>query len=91
VYLNGALNAEFDVAVGETHELPLTFEADAFVTVEVDGEPNDLYTALAPGFRPFAFTNPIFVDADSDGTWQAPGLPSEAASLPETILEALPR
>ena len=91
VYLNGALNAEFAVAVGETRELPLTFEADAFVTVEVDGEPNDLYTALAPGFRPFAFTNPIFVDADSDGTWQAPGLPSEPELLPETILEALPR
>ena len=41
---------------------------------------------MNPGFSPFAFTNPIFVDADEDGQWTAPGLPD---SLPATIRDPL--
>ncbi len=55
-------------------ELPLAFERDAFVTVEVEGPVQGPYADLYPGFTPFAFTNPIFVDADGDGRWTAPGL-----------------
>ena len=62
---------------GESVELPLAFERDAFVVVEVEGAPDATWSALAPGFTPFAFTNPIFVDADGDGAWTAPGLPED--------------
>jgi len=47
---------------------------DAFVTVEVEGPAEGTYAAVLPGFVPFAFTNPILVDADGDGSWTAPGL-----------------
>jgi hypothetical protein len=54
----------------------LTFDGDAFVTVEVEGDPaaSELYRALLPRFTPFAFTNPIYVDANADGRWEGPGL-----------------
>ncbi len=91
VFVDGNLTVEFGVVVGETREVPLTFERDAFVTVEVEGTPSELYSAVAPGFRPFAFTNPIFVDADGDGRWQAPGYPEDPESLPPAIREPLPR
>jgi hypothetical protein len=44
----------------------------------VEGPARGLYAELLPGFTPFAFTNPIFVDADRDGRWSAPGLPEQA-------------
>ena len=58
--------------------VPLEFASDSFVTVEVQGDPlgedAGRYRAVAPGFTPLAFSNPIFVDADGDGAWTAPGL-----------------
>lgn len=64
--------------------LPMRFERDAFVTVEVEGraDPTSIYALIAPGFTPFAFTNPIFVDVDGAPGWTAPGLPDR---LPESI------
>jgi hypothetical protein len=64
----------------------MRFHANSFVTVEIEGQPGRVYSALAPGFEPFAFTNPIFVDADGDGHWTAPGLPSPP---PKTIAAPL--
>jgi hypothetical protein len=65
----------------------LTLERDSFLTLEA-GAPLDVdpaawaashagdYTELvARGFVPAAFTNPIWVDADGDGRFAAPGLP----------------
>jgi hypothetical protein len=75
VFVNGALAADGPIRTGVDHHLPLEFGADAFVTVEVTGEPSEIYAAVAPHFTPFAFSNPIFVDADGDGVWRAPGLP----------------
>ena len=40
------------------------------------------YLAVAPGGTPLAFANPIFVDADGDGSWQPPGL---VEPLPEAL------
>ncbi len=75
VYVNGVL-AETKAIDGPGELIfPLRFPGDAFVTVEVEGTPGEAYEAVAPGFRPFAYTNPIFVDADEDGEWKAPGLP----------------
>jgi hypothetical protein len=86
VYVNAALEEEIPIRAGEVREVGLEFGNDAFVTVEVEGEANETYRAVNPGFSPFAFTNPIFVDADEDGYWTAPGLP---ASLPATIRDPL--
>jgi hypothetical protein len=86
VYRNGALVEERAVARGDRVEIPMRFEADAFVTVEVEGQAGGDYAAIAPGAIPFAFTNPFFVDADADGRWLAPGLatPPPAISQPAT-------
>ena len=55
-------------------------------SVEVEGPAEGIYAEVAPGHTPFAFSNPIFVDADQDGEWTAPGLPD---ILPDTIREPL--
>ena len=88
VYTNGTLTHRLPAGPGDTLEISMTFEADSFVTVEIEGEPSRVYAALAPGFTPFAFSNPIFVDADGDGQFIAGGLPSP---LPETIVRPLAR
>lgn len=53
--------------------VPLSFARDAFVTLEVFGDASETYAAVYPGHRPYAFTNPVFVDADGDGKWTPPG------------------
>lgn len=72
VYVNGQVAVQRDIRNGESLALPLSFSRDSFVTVEVEGNPSPLYTTLLPGFVPLAFTNPIYIDADGDGTWTAP-------------------
>jgi hypothetical protein len=86
VYLNAALERTIPISAGETQEVSLDFARDSFVTVEVEGNVDATFEAVNPGFTSFAFTNPIFVDADGDGEWSAPGLP---ASLPATISDPL--
>jgi hypothetical protein len=76
VYVDGTLVHRAPIARGETAQLPLVFADDALVTVEVEGPAEGLYRDALPGFVPFAFTNPIRVDADGDGHFRAPGLPS---------------
>lgn len=77
VLVNGVVEAELDVTPGTVATVPLAFARDAFVTVEVQGEADATYAAVyGPRAEPFAFTNPIFVDADGDGAWKAPGLPA---------------
>ncbi|MFO0687808.1 MAG: CehA/McbA family metallohydrolase [Myxococcota bacterium] len=84
-YVDGALVHRAPIARGESASLPLVFAKDAFVTVEVEGPAEGVYRDVLPGFVPFAFTNPIFVDVDGNGRWDAPGLP-ERSALPPTIL-----
>jgi hypothetical protein len=69
------------IARGEVAEISLAFDRDGFVVVEVEGTPDATFSALAPGATPLAVTNPIFVDADGDGAWTAPGLPVNAPPL----------
>ena len=75
VWWNGAAIHEGGITPGTPIELPLRFEQDGFVTLEVSGEATGDYAVVARGFIPLAFTNPIFVDADGDGRFSAPGLP----------------
>jgi len=90
VYVDGALRERRAIARGESARVPLRFAADAFVTVEVQGAATgpegERYRAVAPRFVPFAYSNPIFVDADGDGRWTPPGL---VAPLPATIRDPL--
>jgi hypothetical protein len=44
------------------------------VTVEVEGSAGADFAAVYTGFTPMAFSNPIWVDADGNGEWTAPGL-----------------
>jgi len=75
VYVDGRLVRSEPIAPEGRLELPLHFERDGFVTVEVEGSADATYAALLPKFTPFAFSNPIFVDADDDGSWTPPGPP----------------
>jgi hypothetical protein len=81
-YVNGELVHRAPIEAGEKASLPLAFDRDAFVTVEVEGPAEGLYQEALPNFVPFAFTNPIFVDADGNGRFDAPGLPDD---LPRTL------
>lgn len=74
VYLNGELYKTQKIAAGEVVEFALKTESDAFVVVEVAGKADRTYSDVLPGFTPFAFTNPLWIDANADGQWQAPGL-----------------
>jgi len=75
VYVNGVLvERRSPLPHHADLEIPLHFDRDAFVTVEVQGSASGMYAQIAPGFEPLAFTNPIFVDANDDGEWSALGL-----------------
>ena len=54
--------------------VPLEFNKDSFVTVEVSGKASEAYQNVYPGLAPYAYSNPIYVDFDSDGQWTPPGL-----------------
>lgn len=76
VQINGQTIAEYPLPnKGEnTLLIPLSFNQDSFVTVEVTGPVSDVYRAIYADISPYAFSNPIYVDFDADGKWQAPGL-----------------
>lgn len=72
--VNGKLIQSMPISVGEPLGLRMAFEKDSFVVVEVRGEPAGDYEIVYPRLRPYAFSNPIYVDADEDGAWTPPGL-----------------
>ena len=74
VQLNGKTIDERPLGVDGRFSLPMRFEKDGFVTIEAIGEAGTTYQAVYPGFFPYAYSNPIFVDADKDGQWTPPGL-----------------
>ena len=77
IYVNGRLEIEraIDEPSMRAELVALEFTADAFIVVEVEGVAGGDYAEVLPEFTPLAFTNPIFVDADEDGSWTPPGLP----------------
>ena len=83
----GAADLSSDAAVRFRGRVELPLGEDSFLTLEA-GVPLDVdpaawsaarggvYSAtIAPGFVPTAFANPIFVDVDGNGSFDAPGLP----------------
>ena len=79
VLINGVIAHEGELSALSTEErgfsLPLSFAKDSHLVVEIEGKPSPEYQILYPGQLPYAFSNPIYIDADSNGQWQAPGLP----------------
>lgn len=74
IYVNGKLVQDGPIPEGGQFSTELQFDRDSYVLIDVTGTPGEAYKAVYPGFLPYAFSNPIFVDADGDGTWTAPGL-----------------
>jgi len=72
------------IEAGGRAKLPLVFATDSFVTVEAEGPAERLYRDALSGFTPFAFTNAIFVDADGNGRFDAPRLPTD---LPRALTD----
>ena len=88
VYINGHPIARENWTEEGHWRISLSFAGDAFVTVEAEGsaEAGSIYDRIAPGATPFAFTNPIFVDADEQAGWTPLGL---KPPLPPTITRPL--
>ncbi|PCI64670.1 MAG: hypothetical protein COB37_00980 [Kordiimonadales bacterium] len=74
VLVNGVSVSEHDISQDAHFAINLSFSADAFVIIEVLGDAGEDYKAIYPGFTPYAFSNPIYVDANKDGNWTPPGL-----------------
>ena len=66
VYLNGSVYHQQAIVRGQELTLPISTDADGFVIVEVTAAADELYRVVAPGFIPFAFSNPIFIDLADD-------------------------
>jgi len=69
-------------------EIILKLKQDSYIAVEVFGE-NSLYPVLQAANRglrnatfPYALTNPVFVDVDGNGRFDAP-LPKRIESCPD--------
>ncbi|MCH1567974.1 MAG: hypothetical protein L7U47_01020, partial [Alphaproteobacteria bacterium] len=74
VQLNGQTIVERALPENGRFRLPMIFDKDGFVTIEAIGEAGATYKAVYPGFFPYAYSNPIYIDADGDGAWIPPGL-----------------
>jgi len=74
VFVNGTSVHTLPVVRNETYKIPLEFKSDSYLTIEVSAKANKEYRSINPGFTPFAFSNPIYVDFNGDGKWDTPGL-----------------
>lgn len=72
VWVNGRVYRQLKVSAGDHKVIDLIADRDAYVVVEVEGEPGAIYKSLMPGLAPLALSNPIYIDADGDGQWRAP-------------------
>jgi hypothetical protein len=83
LYKNGALAHEYVVLPGQRPVFQQTIQepisGDGWLVLQADGEtplPGDVIGEYAyyNGWetRPFVLTNPVFIDANSDGQWQPP-------------------
>lgn len=91
VYANGVLAVTHAVPASTNPlraqwETDLDFASDTFLVVEAKGEAAMRDTLPGKWIRPFAFTNPIYVDANRDGVFRSPGpqptVAAPAASSP---------
>ena len=76
IQINGVTVTSHELNQNTIQEVlvPLEFNKDSFVTIEVHGKAGEDYKTVYPGMTPYAFSNPIYVDFDGDGQWTPPGL-----------------
>lgn len=67
IWLNGQLHDTLPLSSGTPVRVELKVDSDSFIFVEVSGTASESYSAIAPGYQPFAFANPIFMDIAGDG------------------------
>lgn len=72
VWLNGEIYRQLPVKRGDHLTLEIVADRDAYLVVEVRGVASARYNALMPGLEPVALSNPIYIDADGNGKWEAP-------------------
>lgn len=77
VVVNGVLDEPLAVPAGQQPLrldtwLDLRVDADSWIVVLIEGDGG--LSPLVPGAASLAVSNPIYVDADGDGAWTAPGL-----------------
>lgn len=75
IYLNGRLWKEQNIPANVLYSDNIHISRDSVLNVELSGPVTALYREVLPGFAPIALSNPIYIDADGDGRWQAPGIP----------------
>jgi len=74
VWVNGNIYRELHVTAGDHKVIDLITDRDAYVVVEVTGQPGPIFQSLMPGLAPLALSNPIYIDANGDGQWRAPAI-----------------
>ncbi|MBB3048338.1 hypothetical protein FHR99_002612 [Litorivivens lipolytica] len=74
VYVNGRLHSSRNVEANQAYSESIHVRRDSVVVVEVTGPATAVYRKLLPGLEPIALANPVYIDADGDGRWTAPGL-----------------
>ena len=74
VQINGNAIGQAQIADDGHFSMPIEVTGDAYVTIEISGQASDIYQAVYPGYFPYAYSNPIYIDANSDGQWTPPGL-----------------
>ncbi len=67
IWLNGEPWRTVPLTESGVYETDVAVEKDSFLFVEVAGAASDIYRSLLPGYQPFAFANPIFIDVAGDG------------------------
>ena len=89
VFVNGVLERTIPIdsprgeLLDRTDRLDFEFEVDSHLVFVAHSD--TLLEVVAPGERPFGFTNPLFVDVDGGG-WSAPGVAdATAAPLPSGL------
>ena len=74
VQINGNAIGQAQIADDGHFSMPIEVTGDAYVTIEISGQASDIYQAVYTGYFPYAYYNPIYIDANSDGQWTPPGL-----------------
>ncbi|MDF1687789.1 MAG: CehA/McbA family metallohydrolase [Parvibaculaceae bacterium] len=74
IQVNGEALHEIKLDQDGGFSVELAFSKDSFVTLTASGPLSEGYQAVYAGFTPYAFSNPIYVDANEDGRWTPPGL-----------------
>lgn len=72
IWMNGEVYRQLRTFPGDHKVIEIVADEDSWLVVEVRGKAGELYRKVMPDLQPLALTNPIYIDADNNGRWQAP-------------------